>query len=97
MGWKYVMFETKIAGCSAMVPVVFPDKLVHKDVVEHMRHLLGRTFKGASCRPVSAGKIEHVIVDGLGGDSETLGLKAHEDDSKIIEAYSYFHGLNAER
>jgi hypothetical protein len=42
---------------------------------------------------VSAGKIEHVSVEGLGGNSETLALAAAPGDDKIIENYSYGHGL----
>lgn len=96
MGWKYVMFETKLADCIVHVPVIFPDKLVHKDIADYMTMALMTTFK-VPVKTVSAGKIEHVTADGLGGDSETLKLKSHPEDAVIIEAYSYLHGLNSER
>jgi hypothetical protein len=92
MGWKYIMFENKIGDTTVIFPVIFPDKMVHDDVAQALRRYQpGWHHDGV--RPISAGKIEHVNVEGLGGDSETLKLKSKPFDEKIIELYSYLHGV----
>jgi hypothetical protein len=92
MGWKYIMFENKIGDLTILFPVIFPDKMVHSDVAAVLRHCQpGWHSKGV--KAVSAGKIEHVEVTGLGGDSETLNLEANPADQHTIENYSYMHGI----
>lgn len=95
MAWKYVMFEVRStkAVVSYCVPVIFPDKLVHQLVDAVMVPCLREHFKGWHVAAVNAGKIESVLVDGLGGGSETLNLSHDPDDARLIEAYSYGHGI----
>lgn len=92
MGWKYVMFENKVGTLTVMFPVIFPDKMVHKDVAAHLRHLMPG-WRHGGVKAVSAGKIEHLTVHGLGGNSDTLGLESNPDDKGIIDDYSYMHGI----
>lgn len=92
MAWKYIMCENKIGDSKILFPIIFPDKMVHSQVFTHLRPLMpGWHHKGVV--PVSAGKIEHVGVRGLGGESETLGLQANPADVNTILTYSYLHGL----
>lgn len=95
MGWKYIMMEITLGkGKSAtkmLFPVIFPDKMVHIEVATVVK--LCGPLDGNSPRPVSAGSIEHIRVDGLGGESTTLGLKTHKGDELIINSYSYTHGV----
>ena len=92
MGWKYVMFKNKIGDLEVLFPVIFPDKMVHSDVAKGLRSFMpGWRSKGVE--PVSAGKIEHLEIRGLGGDSETLGLSSEQGDKDVIENYSYAHGI----
>lgn len=90
MGWKYIVIEADF-GMPVKFPVIFPDKLVHKDVFQRIRACAPLRSRAARC--VSAGKIEHLEVDGLGGGSETLRLKSNPDDVRMIDSYSYTHGV----
>lgn len=92
MGWKYIMFENTIGDLKILFPVIFPDKMVHSEVAAVLRHCQSGWGKGG-VRAVSAGMIEHIQVDGLGGESETLNLKSKAEDAGVIEGYSYLHGL----
>lgn len=92
MGWKYIMFENKIGDSVVLFPVIFPDKITHKDVALVLRHCQPGWHNGG-VKPVSAGMIEHITVDGLHGHSETLELDAKDSDALTIEAYSYTHGV----
>lgn len=96
MGWKYVMFELAMNSRDDSVkfkfPVIFPDKMVHRQVAECLMPLMRMHGQGGA-RVVSAGSIEHLEADGLGGESETLGIESDPDDEATINGYSYFHGV----
>jgi hypothetical protein len=99
MGWKYVMLESRVGDMKILFPVIFPDKLVHSQVVQQLRKIVPgykatvHQFDGV--RVVSAGKIEHLTTTDLGGESETLQLKSRPGDTSVIEDYSYSHGIVA--
>lgn len=92
MAWKYIMFENTMGDLKILFPVIFPDKMVHSEVAAVLRHCQPGWHKGG-VRPVSAGMIDHVTVDGLHGSSETLKLEAGEGDALIIDSYAYGHGI----
>jgi hypothetical protein len=92
MGWKYVMLEGQLGDLKILFPIIFPDKLVHSDVVRRLR-VVTPGWRSNGVAVVSAGKIEHVAVDGLGGGSETLSLQSKLHDAEVIENYSYLHGI----
>lgn len=94
MGWKYVMVENLVTkdGVRFLVPVIFPDKLIHADVYASLRPVMPG-WHGQGVKAFSAGKIEHVNVEGLGGESETLGIKSNPEDTRVIRIYSYMHGI----
>jgi hypothetical protein len=93
MAWKYVMFNNRMTGGTEfLLPVIFPDKLVHLDVAMRLRSIMpGWGHGGVSA--LSAGMIEHVRPVGLGGRSETLGVGAQPNDNDVIATYSYRHGI----
>jgi len=86
------MFENTIYDTKILFPVIFPDKMVHKEVALMLRYCQPGWHKGG-VKAVSAGMIEHVIVEGLHGSSETLNLESKESDASVIDAYSYTHGI----
>jgi hypothetical protein len=88
MGWKYVMIENKLAA----YPIIFPDKLVHLEIATVCRLIVPEVDRWAP-RPVSAGMIESLYVEGVGGESETLRMTSRHDDETIINRYKYFHGI----
>lgn len=97
MGWKYIIIEITLPDSDTKVkfPVIFPDKMIHIEVATVMK-LVG-PLEGNKPEIVSAGIIEHVMTDGLGGESITLHLKSHGVlDEQLIEGYSYFHGIGYE-
>lgn len=96
MGWKYVIIEVRLGnrqtGTKILMPVIFPDKLNHDMMAMGFKAVLDvHGIKHG--KPVSAGKIEHIEVDGLGGDSVTLQMQADPDDERVINTYSYTHGV----
>ncbi|QDB70627.1 hypothetical protein RSP_0048 [Pseudomonas phage RSP] len=82
---KYVMFEKRMSdGCSHMVPVIFPNTLVHDEVANALT--LG-PLKGYI--PCSAGEISPLDMQPH-GESTTLGLKADEErDETVIRLNDY--------
>jgi hypothetical protein len=96
MGWKYIMVLNKIGDTKFLVPVIFPDKLVHADVYTCLKPTMPafQSRPGWGIKAVSAGKIEHIEIDGLGDRSDTLNLDANtERDTNVIQTYSYLHGV----
>lgn len=91
MAWKYIVLEATFGETKVEFPVIFPDKTIHLEVVTVMR-LVAPVGKHQP-RVVSAGKIEHVDVDGIGGDSKTLKIASRADDKELIETYEYIHGI----
>jgi hypothetical protein len=93
MGWKYVMMHSTLQGSNAEVltPIIFPDKLVHLEVFTVARLLLPDTMITV---PYSAGMIEYLYVEGVGGRSDTMNLDSMgKPDEKTINGYKYFHGI----
>lgn len=88
---KYIMLKVDLPEIAKLVPIIFPDFMVHEDVaavigvVLEDRHKLTATVH-------SAGDItfEYPMCSGR---SETLGLDASNSDSAIISTYDYFGGL----
>lgn len=93
MGWKYVTVYNKIGDTGVLLPVIFPDKLVHSQVYSRIRTVMPGWLGNGGVKPFSAGTIEHIQVVGLGGNSETLSIGSRPDDKETIEQFSYFHGI----
>jgi hypothetical protein len=92
MGWKYIMIEATHGDMRVLFPVIFPDKMIHIEVATVMK-LCGPLAKFSAVKVVSAGAIEHLEIDGLHGESTTLGIRSKPEDKRIIENYSYLHGV----
>lgn len=93
MDWKYIMFEAN----GAKLPVIFPPSVIHSTMAEGIQHSIRRHVIDEapgrwSSKPVSAGFISGLIATGTHGESETLGLKAVEDDRRIINEWPYCFG-----
>lgn len=84
---KYIMFKQEKNGLVELIPVLFPNKLVHKDVADALQQ---DVLKGCSIH--SAGSISplNLIPEGR---SETLGVKAdHITDEYVIKMVDYGGG-----
>lgn len=92
MGWKYIMFENTIGDSKFLFPVIFPDKMVHSEVSAVLRHCQPGWHHGG-VKPISAGMIDQLYVEGVGGESETLKMASKIEDENIINTYNYFHGI----
>lgn len=90
---KYVMAHVKMKepALSRYTFLIFPDQLVHSIMAEHFCQALAQQTAG-TFRIVSAGFITDDRM--CYGKSESLGLKAHRDDTNIIRTFPYQHGLN---
>ena len=78
-------------------PIIFPDKLVHADVWAGLQPFIPKSKSGIAINNavvVSAGTIEGLEVDGVGGSSETLQKESlNEEDERLINFYNYGHGI----
>jgi len=88
---KYVMLETKLAGVSKKVPVIFPDFLCHDTIAGLLKLALIQDCKLDS-NVISAGDIQLLEIE-CSGESDTLKVSSAPDDVHTIERYDYFHGM----
>jgi hypothetical protein len=80
---KYVFIEVSMDdGMVQMLPVIFPNSLVHEDVSK----AICRLVRGA--KPVSAGFI-NMRADATYDKSETLQLSSREEDAAVINFIDY--------
>lgn len=92
MGFKYIMLEVEMGEhTSKMIPIIFPDFMIHQDLVKSVQKILKQTHKMES-KVFSAGDIqfEDPICEGGG---KTLKIDSDDDDEKIINTYDYLHGM----
>jgi hypothetical protein len=72
-----------------LVPVIFPDFMVHEMVFDAVRPLMP---KRSTVSIRSAGEVglhvRHTI-----GRSESLGVAANDEDARVINQYDYLNGL----
>lgn len=91
---KYVMFQVDLgSGLKKLVPVIFPNGLVHAMVAEALTSY--RDSHGdvvIDGKPVSAGDLS-VDVGKCHGTSTTLKLSPKSDDSSVINCIDYMHGI----
>jgi hypothetical protein len=88
---KYIMFEHEIEGQKQLIPIIFPEQLVHELVARYMNVCFVR--HGFQTKPVSAGFIS-VFGTKLtcSGNSETLKLESKSSDAAVIHNYDYTCG-----
>ncbi len=89
---KYIVFERPLGddGMTQKIPIIFPNNLTHSLVAEAM--LTSEELKDA--KPVSAGDLSSLgFEDVCSGESQTLKLKSHPDDTMLIRMMDYRHGL----
>jgi hypothetical protein len=86
---KYVMLKRRLgADMHQLIPIIFPNALVHSDVAEALAAALP-----VPVEIVSAGSV--ILNDAVcGGNSESLGLSAEPGDAEIINFNDYLHGLS---
>lgn len=85
---KYVVFQCKSDGKPTILfGVTFPDVIVHKDMAEMVEHVKVQPAGPGSRwwmwpKAVSAGFVSDGICH---GHSESLEMKAHQEDSLILK------------
>jgi len=89
---KYVMLSVRVGDTIKLVPIIFPDFLVHSDVADVVKNILSSVHHLALGPVFSAGDISFEEVE-CSGESTTLKLKSNPYDSDVIESYSYLHGI----
>lgn len=89
---KYVMMQGRLGTMKKLIPIIFPEFMVHKTVADHAKFMLMKDHKMLDVAPVSAGNY-NITSGKCYGESETLGLKAAKRDEEIILSYDYTHGI----
>lgn len=84
---KYLILRTED---DRLVPIIFPNFLVHSEVAKYLGHMLNRVHDWKN-EPASAGDIHFSDVT-CSGKSETLKLVSNPADADLIESYDYNHG-----
>ncbi|QNX16012.1 hypothetical protein IC793_00910 [Acinetobacter seifertii] len=85
---KYIMFKQEREELVELIPVIFPNKLVHKDVAD----ALMQTPPFKDCSVQSAGSISLLNLE-ANGHSETLNVASNpRTDSFIIKMNDYGAG-----
>jgi hypothetical protein len=87
---KYVMLKV-YKPVERLVPVIFPDQLVHSVMADALQKVLEQHGWGISTVE-SAGEVT-VEASATIGHSESLGVKACESDKRVINSYGYLHGI----
>lgn len=85
-----VCYGSPESGVHQLVPVIFPNQLVHQDVFNKIKELYE---PDGPVEIVSAGDIRLEAVECC-GDSETLDVESRdEEDDTLIGSFDYFHGI----
>lgn len=93
MGFNYLVLSLKHGDIEYQMPIIYPDKLVHRAVSDAMCKVLVDHLPGATAAPVSAGSIE-ISVESCSGQSTSLGLPSRgEEDEHLIDCFPYLHGI----
>lgn len=80
---KYIMFVRQ----GQLVPIIFPDFMQHREVVNAISH----TMSLAHAAPVTAGTCE-IYCTSTNGSSESTQLTSRPSDALTINVYDYCHG-----
>lgn len=92
MRLKYIMFECRTDDSKRHVPVIFPEVLTHALMAEALlEYSVEPLFARAKVR--SAGFVTVSPLLHCHGESESLHVRAHPDDERIISTYEYLHGI----
>lgn len=86
------MIKIKIGTTEKLLPIIFPDMLVHADIFKLVEYNLRKEHDLNDIKVHSAGQIALDDVSCF-GNSETLKTKAVERDAEIIEDYGIFYGI----
>jgi len=89
MSWKYIMVQVD----DRALPVIFPGQLVHAEVWQRLRYPFYEMAKMKDPAVVSAGFLEGMAVAVATGESETLRIKARDEDTQLINNHPYEHGM----
>lgn len=84
---KYIMFKQQMDDIDKLIPIIFPNDLVHEDVAKALQQSVLE-----DCSIVSAGIINPLNLKAEGG-SETLNIESNpEIDSHVIKMNDYGAG-----
>lgn len=84
---KYIMFKRQVGDMTKLIPVIFPNDLVHKDVADALQQ---GTLKNTTIQ--SAGFISPLNLKPEGG-SETLNVNSNPaTDEMVIKMNDYGGG-----
>ena len=85
------MLKSKFAGVDKLIPIIFPDFMVHADIDKAIKDLL-LTVHRLESETFSAGDI-NIISCACSGESSSLRVQSQDIDTDVIEMYDYLHGL----
>ena len=90
---KYITLLTEGSGNipGRVIPFIFSKEITHKDFALFTIHYM-HYFHNIKCKVRSAGFFNCENANCY-GESETLGLSAHQDDSSIVQLFDYTMGM----
>lgn len=84
---KYILFQLG----DQLIPVLFPDQMVHRDMAHAIQGWPFLRMKDATI--VSAGTVSGVTCSMTSDESKTLNVVARDEDATVINTYDYCFGL----
>ncbi len=84
---KYIMFAKVHKGIVHYVPVIFPTLFVHSDMAENLLNGVLNEYVVHS-----AGEVSSFDIDGVSGESTTLGVAVDPLDNNRIKLNDYGGG-----
>lgn len=95
MGMKYIVVEIKNGETKREWPIIFPDVMVHRQVAEHIQHLIVMEHELDNPKIIAAGSVSFFGGEvRCSGESETLNLESRgKEDEKLIKMFDYLHGI----
>lgn len=86
---KYIVFERQIENNMVeVIPVIFPNSLVHSEVSEAIVKLIEKSHKATIVTPVTAGFV-NILSSKVYSGSETLKLASTPSDALLMQMVDY--------
>lgn len=86
---KYIVFERQIENNMVeVIPVIFPNSLVHSEVSEAIIKVIENSHKATVVTPVTAGFV-NIMSSKVYSSSETLKLASTPSDALLMQMVDY--------
>jgi len=93
---KYIMLKVihnKENPDGQLMPFIFPEYFNHDEMSEMCKHQIMRTMPHIKTVTIRSAGFINSLNNECHGESITLKVKSHQEDTDVINVYDYSHGL----